>query len=224
MRKYTWINVEKNLKRRFPGLEALICRVRNLKVKSFDAALEEMKSRVLKEMRERYNLGSLKDEPMFRFYRDFYWKIGLDPTKTRPAAEALIRRVLRGKPLPRINTLVDSYNLASMETGVAMATFDENKLKGNLKMREAETGEVFIGIGMNKPVTLRGGEIVVSDKAKIVAIYPYRDADNSKVTSSTTNALLMVCGVPGITSQKLVESMETALRYIQMFCGGTIEY
>ena len=47
--------------------------------------------------------------------RTMYRKVGLDPTKRRPSSEALLRRVLRGEPLPRVNTLVDVCNWCSVE-------------------------------------------------------------------------------------------------------------
>ena len=44
--------------------------------------------------------------------RTLYKALGLDPTKTRPSNEALLRRALKGESLYRINTLVDALNLA----------------------------------------------------------------------------------------------------------------
>jgi DNA/RNA-binding domain of Phe-tRNA-synthetase-like protein len=135
----------------------------------------------------------------------------------------LIRRIVAGKPLPQINTLVDAYNLASVKTEVAIAAFDADRLAGNLKMRFAEEGEKFLGIGMNEPVRLRGGEIVVEDEEKLVAVYPYRDAEDSKVTEATKNVVLLFCGVPGLTKEKLGEAMTVASELITRFCGGTVK-
>ena len=174
----------------------------------------------MKQVRERYDLGSLKDEPILRAYRDFFWRVGIDPTKNRPAAEALIRRILQGKTIPCINTLVDSYNLVSIKTEIALAAFDAEKLKGNLLMRFATEGEEFLGIGMEKPMRLQGIEIVVSDVEKLVAIYPHRDADDTKITEETKNVLLLVCGVPGIREETLLDAARVAIEYITRFCGG----
>jgi DNA/RNA-binding domain of Phe-tRNA-synthetase-like protein len=99
--------------------------------------LEGFKEQLFRQVKEKYSLESLKDVPIFRAYRDFFWKAGIDPTKVRPAAEALIRRILGGKAVPSINNVVDSYNLASIKTEVALAAFDEDKLKGDLIMRYA---------------------------------------------------------------------------------------
>jgi DNA/RNA-binding domain of Phe-tRNA-synthetase-like protein len=146
--------------------------------------------------------------------------MGVDPTKTRPAAEALIRRVLRGNPIPRINTWVDAYNLVSMESAIPVASFDTGLLDGPLLMREAEAGEEFLGIGMKKPVVLSGGEAVIEDGERLVAIYPYRDADYSKVSMKTRGVLMLMCGAPGITLDELEESAALARRVLPRFCGG----
>ena len=212
------LKIDSELSTRFPDLNALTLQVNGLKIQKKDVALEKIKLEVTKQVRNDYNLDDVKDHPTFRAYRDFFWRIGIDPTKIRPAAEALIRRILAGKTLPCINTLVDSYNLASIKSRIALATFDADKLEGNLLMRFAEEGEQFYGIGMEKPLILRGGEIVVSDNKKLIAVYPYRDADNTKVTQETENVTIVVCGVPGITKETLENASRVALEYINRFC------
>jgi DNA/RNA-binding domain of Phe-tRNA-synthetase-like protein len=212
------LKIELELSTRFPGLNVLPLHVNSVKIRKKDFELEKFKLEIMKQVRNEYDLDDVKDHPTFRAYRDFFWRIGIDPTKIRPAAEALVRRILAGKTLPCINTLVDAYNLASIKSKVALATFDANKLGGNLFMRFAEKGEQFYGIGMKKPLILKGGEIVVSDCKKLIAVYPYRDADNTKVTQETENILIVVCGVPGITKKTLKNASKVALEYINRFC------
>ena len=132
----------------------------------------------------------------------------------------MTRRILAGKPLPRINTLVDAYNLASIKTRIALATFDADKLEGKILMRFAEENEQIVGIGMDKPFVMKGGEIVLSDEKKLIAVYPYRDADNTKVTESTKNVSIVVCGVPGISKEMLESASKITLEYVTRFCSG----
>ena len=87
-------------------------------------------------------------------------------------------------------------------------------------MRFAKRGEKFQGIGMEKPMVLQGGEIVVSDMEKLVAVYPYRDAESTKISEKTKNVLLLVCGVPGIEKETLRNAAQVALEYVTSFCGG----
>ena len=218
------LKISPELERLFPGLRTLTVEIENVKVGPATEELKKLSEQIFDEIRGKYDLGSLKDMPTFRAYRDFFWRVGIDPTKSRPAAEALIRRVLAGKPIPSINNLVDAYNLASIKTGIALAAFDLEKLVGELLMRRAAAGEEFLGIGMREPQVLKGEEVVVVDARGIVAIYPYRDAERTKVTSSTERVLLLVCGVPGVEFGELDKARKVAVEFITRFCGGKVKF
>ena len=217
------IVIDKSVSERFPDLHVVVKCVRGVKVKPSDEELEHIKQEVCNQVKSKYTLEGLKDVPTLRAYRDFFWRIGVDPTKNRPASEALIRRTLAGKPLPTINTLVDAYNLASILSEVALAAFDEDKIQSSeVIMRTAKKGETFLGIGMKEPITLQGGEIVLEDSTTLIAIYPYRDAERSKVTEQTKNVALVACGVPGLSKDTLLQAADLAVKYVTKFCGGTI--
>lgn len=214
------INIQPELKERFPGLRVFVYRIDGVMVEKEKVELQQFKEEIIEETKQKYNLATIKDVPIFRAYRDFFWRIGIDPTKNRPAAEALIRRVLAGKPLPTINTLVDAYNLASIKSCISIGTFDAGRLRGDLVLRLARKGEEFTGIGMEKPVVLEGNEAVVSDAEKLIAIYPYRDADDAKATEATNGVLLLICGAPGIREEILKNAAQTTIDFIILFCGG----
>jgi len=201
-------------------LQVIVGQVDAVRVGSSSTELQKFKEEVLREVKQKYSLESLKDIAVFRAYRDFFWRVWIDPTKIRPAAEALIRRILAGKPIPVINNVVDSYNLASIKTEVALAAFNRDELKGSLLMRAALKGERFLGIGMSEPMELNGGEIVISDQEKLVAVYPYRDAEKSKVSGATMNLLILVCGVPGIDEKLLLNAGKVVLDVVTKFCDG----
>ena len=108
-----------------PGLRVVELKMEGLGVRSTDPELESFKQEVQEGVRRKIaSLTEVKDKPIFRAYRDFFWRVGIDPTKVRPAGEALTRRILGGGNLPRVNTAVDAYNLASVETSIAIAAFD----------------------------------------------------------------------------------------------------
>ncbi len=214
------MKISADLGERFPGLQVLVAHVNGVKVEKEKGELRRFKEKVIEKIKRTYNLETVKDVPIFRAYRNFFWRIGIDPTKNRPAAEALIRRVLAEKPLPKINTLVDAYNLASIKTCISIGAFGADKLQGDLVLRLAQKGEEFTGIGMEKPMVLEGNEAVVSDSEKLIAIYPYRDADDTKITLGTRNVLLLICGAPGIDEEVLKRAALTTVEYIVGFCGG----
>jgi len=193
-----------------------------LQVENSDPALESFKREVQERTRGRIaSLDEVKDRPVFRAYRDFFWRVGIDPTKVRPAGEALTRRILGGRDLPTVNTVVDAYNVASVETSIAIAAFDLEAIdEESLLMRRAAKGEPFRGIGMTSPDSLTGVEAVIEDQKshRLVAVYPYRDSDDSKVTERTKDVLFMMCGVPGIDEPTLERARDLTREYVGRFC------
>jgi DNA/RNA-binding domain of Phe-tRNA-synthetase-like protein len=218
-----YLPLSSSLTDKFPGLAAQIINFKDVSINRESDELEEYKEEIYSETRSRWEIEKLRDDPDFRAYRDFFWRLGTDPTKNRPAAEALIRRVLNGRPIPKINTWVDAYNLVSIQTAIPIASFDADLLVGNRLMREADSGEEFLGIAMKRPMVLKGGEAVIQDDEGLVAIYPFRDADHSKVTGNTKNVLMLLCGAPNITLEKLDASVGVAEIVLTRFCDGHTE-
>ena len=203
----------------FPGLSVSEGTIGPLAIRKEDSALEALKQEITIGIESQYTLDGVKDEPLFRAYRDFFWSVGVDPTKTRPASEALVRRVLAGKPLPTINTAVDAYNLASIRSAIPIAAFDADILCGDLTMRFAEEGEDFLGIGMKKPVILQKNQVILVDENDIIAIYPYRDSDTTKITLATETIHLVACGVPKVERERVTEAYELAKRFLEEYAG-----
>ena len=208
---------------KFPEVSISIGIINGVHGEKENEQIRRVKRSVYEEVRVKYNVDALKDNPTVRAYRDFYWKLGVDPTKTRPSGEALLRRVLHGSELPTISTAVDAYNLASMKTIIPISGFDNEKLNPPFNIRFAEKGETFMGIGMSKPMNLTDRILVLADKKQVLCIYPYRDSDRSKITEHTRNVLIVGYGALGITERQLKETVETALSYVKMVCGGQAE-
>jgi len=217
------LRIVEAVRRSYPDLDVPHLTLNHVRVDSSSEGILALKDQILRKAKSNYDLPTLKDYPVFRAYRDFFWRMGIDPTKTRPAGEALIRRVLRGKEIPSINTFVDCYNLASIETGIAMAAFDLDHVDPPLLLRFSESGERFRGIGMGSHISLEGGEVVISDKEGILAIYPYRDAERSKIQLTTGSVILLSCGVPGIDTSLLDRALSIAVKYITALCDGGMD-
>ena len=144
------------------------------------------------DVRKKYTLEYLPNEPVIRAYRDFFWSIGIDPTKERPSSEALIRRILRGKPLPRINPVVDIMNAISALTGIVMSVFDADKIELPVILRPATGVEKLRIIGGKEIVIPEGFPILEGKNGKVFSATVYRDGEETKVTNQTQRVLLVV--------------------------------
>jgi DNA/RNA-binding domain of Phe-tRNA-synthetase-like protein len=93
--------------------------------------------------------------PQIQALRRLYRGLGKDPTRYRGSSEALLRRILLGKGLYFINTVVDVCNLVSITTRHALGAYDLDKVKGDVVFRPAAAGEVYCGIGRGE-INLEG--------------------------------------------------------------------
>jgi len=196
-----------------------IGKVVETKVEKSKEKTMELFYRILEEIKNNYNLKNLKDHPVVRAYRDFYWRIGIDPTKQRPSSEALLRRGLKGN-IPVINNVVDAGNIASMETLVPIGLYDLDLIEGKLELREAVEGEIFEPIGGRKE-ELRENQIVLADERKILHVYPHRDSKLTMIRETTKNVLVVACGVPGVEERIVLEACRKASEYITELAGGS---
>ena len=169
-------------------------------------------------MRAELTPESLKLQPAIEATRRVYRLCGKDPSRYRPAAEALWRRVLQGKPLYRRDTLVDLVNLASMRYGYSMGGFDADRVCGRLlTLGIGRTGEPYEGIG--RGLLNIEGLPVYRDAVGGVGT-PTSDSERTKMTLETTNLLVLINGYDG--SRRGVEATaEYVCRLAERYANGT---
>src|SRR5215216_5330924 len=121
--------------------------------------------------------------------RTMYKRVGLDPTKTRPSSEALLRRIRRGDTLPRINSMVDVCNWCSLEFQLPYGLYDLDHVQGDVALRRGAEGESYAGI--RKDDVHVAGRITLADAAGPFG-NPTSDSARTMVTVATVRALLVV--------------------------------
>jgi DNA/RNA-binding domain of Phe-tRNA-synthetase-like protein len=118
--------------------------------------------------------------------RALYRRFGIDPTRVRPSSEALLRRVKKGEPLPRINSLVDVANALSVQLQVPVGLYDLGKVRGDeLVVRLGAEGESYNGIGKERVNV--AGRICVAD-AEGPCGNPTSDSARTMITTDTERA------------------------------------
>ncbi|MBK5961821.1 hypothetical protein CCR97_26960 [Rhodoplanes elegans] len=133
--------------------------------------------------------------PAVQALRRGYRALGKDPTRYRGSQEALMRRILRGLGLYRINTVVDLMNLVSIESRQSLGVYDRDKIVGDaIVMRVAATGETYKGIGKDV-LNLEGLPVYVDAQGPFGS--PTSDSQRAMVTVETTRILLVVTAFGG---------------------------
>jgi len=130
---------------------------------------------------------SVLESPQILATRAAYKALGKDPARYRGSAEALLRRVLAGKGLPRIN-------LVSVESRLPIGLYDLAHVQGDVVFRAGRTGETYKGIG--KYVLNLQGLPVFCDTLSPHGS-PTSDSERTMVTTETKHVLAVIISFGG---------------------------
>lgn len=174
-----------------------------------------------KRFRNELTTESLKDMTSIAATRRVYKACGKDPSRYRPASEALIRRMLQGKELYQRDTLVDLVNLASIAYGYSIGGFDADKFVGNtLTLGIGREGEPYEGIGRG---LLNICGLPVYRDAEGGVGTPTSDNERTKMTLDTRHLVVLINGYDG-NEQRVRENAEYIQQLLCKYCqsdGGS---
>lgn len=164
---------------------------------------------------------SLKEMSGIAATRRVYRACGKDPSRYRPASEALIRRMLQGKKLYQIDTLVDLVNLASIAYGYSIGGFDADKFEGEtLTLGVGKAGEPYEGIGRGM-INIEGLPVYRDEKGGVGT--PTSDNERTKMELKTTHLVVLNNGYDG-NEQHVRENAVFIQKLLRKYCksdGGS---
>lgn len=164
---------------------------------------------------------SLKEMSGIAATRRVYRACGKDPSRYRPASEALIRRMLQGKKLYQIDTLVDLVNLASIAYGYSIGGFDADKFEGEtLTLGVGKAGEPYEGIGRGM-INIEGLPVYRDEKGGVGT--PTSDNERTKMELKTTHLVVLINGYDG-NEQRVRENAVFIQELLRKYCksdGGS---
>ena len=191
---------------RYSGI-VLVCPVVNT---DSDQGLWLEMNAEIESFRQRYVVEDINKLPGIYEMRQLYKKLGKDPNRYRPSAEALCRRILKDKNLYRINTLVDVINLISIHSGFSIGGFDYDKIEGDIRLGVGVLGENFEAIGRGL-LNIEGLPVYRDEVGGIGT--PTSDEERTKIDLSTKKLLMIINSAVGpeglektlVLSRKLLE-------------------
>lgn len=174
-------------------------------------------NRLEQQFRATLTTETLKDISGIAATRRVYRACGKDPSRYRPAAEALIRRMLQGKELYQISTLVDLVNLASIKFGYSIGGFDAEKFEGDtLTLGIGKAGEPYEGIGRGL-INIEGLPVYRDSRGGVGT--PTSDNERTKIDLNTTHLLVLINGYDG-NEESVRANAEFLIHLACDFCEG----
>ena len=214
------IIVSKEIEQVCPGFVGA-CVDARVKNTSYSQSLWDEINVMGEKFRDSLTTESLKQVSGIAATRHVYRICGKDPSRYRPASEALIRRLLLGKSLYQVNTLVDLINLASIAFGYSIGGFDANQFVGDtLTLGVGRKDEPYEGIG--RGIINIEGLPVYRDAIGGVGT-PTSDHERTKILPTTSHLVVLINGYDG-NENDVIANAEYIQKLLKKYCdsdGGT---
>jgi DNA/RNA-binding domain of Phe-tRNA-synthetase-like protein len=186
--------------------------------------VQKILRKVEEQKRKEIDSEKILEIPSILKWREVYKSFGAKPSKYRNSAEALLRRVVGGNDIYKINSLVDIYNLVSLKYICTVGGEDLDKLKGDLVLDFADGKEEFIALGSDENHSPKEGEVVYKDNRGVICRrWNWRESDRTKLTEDTKNAIIVIENLIPEEDENFKNALSELKTLIENYCGGNCE-
>ncbi len=216
----TSIQATQIIKEKISGLKLGIVSAHSVTVHKPGAEFDQHLAELVDFLQNKFKNHRPAEDEVVSHVRRMYRRIGWEPTRYRPSSEALVRRLLNGKGLYRINNLVDYGNLISARFHLPMGLYDTSKLKGQIRMDVGKEDETYQGI--SNPEIHANGKLILRDDQGIFG-NPTADSLRTSITDSTKSVLAVFFCPPEVDDSYLNQTMRALHTAYQPFTTAAIE-
>jgi len=172
----------------------------------------------------RLGSGPVAEHPRIACWREAYRQFGAKPKDNPSSIENLARRVLKGEATRHINKLVDIYNYISLEHLLPVGGEDGEKIEGEVVLTLAGENETPVKLlGEPEPRPPYPGEVIYKDKqGTLCRRWNWKEADRTKLTEQTKQAILVVEGLPPAGKEEVQAAIEELAELVQKHCQAQV--
>ena len=215
----TLFKVTKRVREKYPQLNFYGVKVEDLQVTKKLLYVKARKKRIQRDFREMCSVENLKETLQVQAIRDLFVAMGDNPEENMTAVENLGSLLLRGG-LPSINSVVDSCNLASLQTLLPIGVYDADRIIGTLMLDLSDAGEDYVPIGIEKEV-LNEGLLILRDDEGVISRPMYKDSKKTMINEETKNAYIITVQYFPISDDEPKKALEIAADLVTTSSQGS---
>jgi len=204
------------------GLRAGAILFRDVTIVDSPAELREAIDQFSTEVAETLpTAADIRATPEISAHYDILRRVGVKPRRRPPSTEKLLDLARSRQTLPAINALVDAYNLVSIQTRCSLGAHDLDRFAPPAELRLFRGDESFFPLGSAEPQPVKEGEFgYVDAEDRVLCRLDSLQADFSKVTSETTQVLLIVEATDRHQPEQIAAALQNSGELIERYCGG----
>jgi DNA/RNA-binding domain of Phe-tRNA-synthetase-like protein len=206
------------------GLQGAYLRFTELSNRISDTEFDDLLASSLRDLISGLSESVIENDAQLRGFRLLHDAVKRSNRKNVASPENLLRLLLARGSMPRVNLLVDIYNLVSMETRLALGAHDIYRISGNVHLMMTTGTERFqpLGATANKGVS-EGEYAYIDDSNEIICRLEVRQVEKTKVTLDTNDCFYIVQGNSNTTPEHLKFTVSRLISLTKGFCGGQEE-
>ena len=207
------------------GLRAAAIVLRGVQITPSGAELRAEIAAEVNRVRHQFtSLAEARAIPELIRLHEILKAVGVKPRRSPPSIDRLFQLALKKGELPRINNLVDAYNLLSLRSRASLGAHDLDRIAPPVELRSLRGDEPFTPLGLSEPAEVTAGEFGYFDAAnRLLCRLDVLQADFSKVTAETTNVLLIVEATTAHDAKARRELLDRVVEIVGRECGGTAD-
>ena len=209
------IKIDSMLKNKVESIR-LGCLIYDVKIKEKNEELwEKFEKEIFPALISLMEEKGINDIENISSSKKAYKSLGKDPNRYRVSSEALYRRIKQGKGLYQINTVVDTNNLISLETGFSVGSYDLKNIKGDILLRKGESEETYKGIGKDD-INIENLPVLADNEGAFGS--PTSDSTKAMVTLESEKILTLIYCFS--KNENLDKILEKSVEYLEEYTGA----
>jgi len=208
------IHFSETIKNKIQSLQFGLVEAIDVEIKQTDDGFEDELIGLTIELKEKFANIAPSEDAVVSAIRRMYRDVGWEPTKYRPSSEALVRRLLKGKGLYRINNLVDYGNVVSARFHIPMGLYDLDKVQGDIFIDTGKDGESYEGI--SKPQIRATGKIILRDDRGVFG-NPTADSLRTSIQPETSHVLAIFFCPASLKTKYINETIQQLAGFYSQF-------
>lgn len=204
------------------GVKIITTRIFGVKNFKTNNTLDEFIETQLCEIKQDWQNKNWKEDKILEGFRTLHTKVGRSNRDYPASPEVLLKNHLEKDRFPRINAIVDLYNLISLQTQLALGAHNIEKIDGNVTLRLTGGKEHFLPLGKTQKEKIFPGEYAYCDDGNnIICRLETIQVEPTKITEEATDIFFIIQGNENTTIEYIRRASENLVQIITNFCGGS---
>lgn len=210
------ISIDEELRSTLPKV-SLGTLTADVNIRQSDAILLEKIDGTTRHIKEFVPINEIGNIKALSDSTQAYKILGIDPNRYRISSEALLRRIIKGKDLYRVNNVVDINNLISISSGYSVGSYDFEKIDTEVVYKIGEKSEIYKAIGKEE-ISVECFP-VLCDKTGVFGT-SFSDSERTMITEKTKKVFMVIYDFSSTTDLEML--LDNAGQLLEEFANGNV--